>query len=345
MTKLFGQLTSNKNHMKVIDIFNDIYDKALIKDNLAAAAEQIISILAQHYRFSYCSLFTYNSGRKNLNIAYSTVPKDYAQEMLHYSEYMYTEMIEKGEQFKIRCTKDAGEYLDHPGAIERNIRHIFYIIMKSSKNTIGTLLIESKDIKDTGCYEQEHFKLVIKNITIAMQTLLNMQRLISLGNIDGHTQVFNKTYFLKYLQEQIDDSIKYGKLFSIAIFDIDHFKKINDNHGHLFGDKVLKDLAALVKKNIRDSEDLLARYGGEEFVLFLAGVKEEQIYDKLDCLRQKIAEMNVLKDNGEVVHISASFGVSDINDSRTVTDLIDCADKALYRSKRSGRNQVRLYRE
>jgi len=125
--------------------------------------------------------------------------------------------------------------------------------------------------------------------------------------------------------------------------DIDHFKRFNDTFGHLFGDKVLKHIAHLMKKSLR-SGDIIARYGGEEFVILLPRTSVKEAYDKVERLRNIVAKTTI-KDELVEASVTVSFGVSSYPEfANTESELLKTADNALYDAKESGRNCVRIPR-
>ena len=157
--------------------------------------------------------------------------------------------------------------------------------------------------------------------------------------IDGLTQVHVKRYLLEALEKEIMRARRHARDLSFLMLDIDHFKKINDVHGHLAGDHVLKEVARLIQQRIRRDE-VLARYGGEEFAVILPETTLEGARALAEGLRERIDQSRFVF-QGEVIHVSMSIGVAILQDSdRTSTDLIKRADDKLYEAKRSGRNRV-----
>jgi diguanylate cyclase (GGDEF)-like protein len=132
-------------------------------------------------------------------------------------------------------------------------------------------------------------------------------------------------------------------LFSIVVFDIDNFKTVNDTHGHDCGDYVLSELGKQVKASGLRERDLAGRYGGEEFLLVLTNSNSEQAIEVAERMRKAIASFNFTYE-GTKVPVTVSLGVATIQkDFHDATDLYKAADKALYESKRSGKNKVTLY--
>jgi two-component system, cell cycle response regulator len=148
--------------------------------------------------------------------------------------------------------------------------------------------------------------------------------------IDGLTQAFNKRYFVENLEKEIPRCTRHQRPLSLVMFDIDHFKKINDEHGHLTGDYVLKELARRVRTRVR-KEEVFARYGGEEFALIAPGCTEADAVALVDRLRGAVTE-------GQ----TCSAGVAFWDRGETAAELLARADAALYEAKVGGRDRTKL---
>jgi diguanylate cyclase (GGDEF)-like protein len=159
--------------------------------------------------------------------------------------------------------------------------------------------------------------------------------------IDDLTRVSSRGHFEAHLSQEIGRVRRYGsKSISLVILDLDHFKQVNDTHGHLAGDEVLRRVAALLRETVR-SVDMVARYGGEEFAVILIEIDRAAAAEVTGRLRRAVEQMAVPFE-GQELRVTASFGVScfpdDADDKR---GLIGAADAALYRAKAGGRNSVR----
>jgi len=157
---------------------------------------------------------------------------------------------------------------------------------------------------------------------------------------DGLTRIFNKKYFLDTLRKEFAYCVRHRVPLSLLMFDVDHFKKVNDTHGHLAGDYVLGRIAQRVGETIR-TEDLFARYGGEEFALMLRESAEEQALACAERCRSAVdrAEFTF---GGQSFKVSISVGVATLLDSgfSQPEELLASADRYLYRAKRAGRNRI-----
>ena len=154
---------------------------------------------------------------------------------------------------------------------------------------------------------------------------------------DALTGIPNRLAYEKKIAEEIARWKRFGNPLSIAVWDVDFFKKVNDSFGHKAGDKVLKTIAQLLNERIRET-DFLARYGGEEFVMLLPGTKEEETLRLVNGLREKVEHCG-FHYHGDPVHITVSCGVSSFRENDALEQVFDRADQALYRAKSNGRNQ------
>lgn len=158
--------------------------------------------------------------------------------------------------------------------------------------------------------------------------------------VDGLTGTLNRRAFEKNLDKEINRASRQNKPMSLIMVDIDHFKKINDDHGHLAGDDVLKKFATCVGGKVRPM-DQFARYGGEEFAIILPEASKEDAINSAERLRNFIEVQTCSTGTGAVVDITASFGVATYpEDAGKSNELVAMADKRLYAAKAAGRNQV-----
>jgi len=157
---------------------------------------------------------------------------------------------------------------------------------------------------------------------------------------DGMTGIHNKRYFMEFLEREIAVCQRHDHPLTLVMFDVDHFKKVNDNHGHLAGDAVLKDLAYRIRPRIR-REDLFARYGGEEFACVLPSTALAGGIVFAEHLRSLIEERPCMFEN-QLIPFTISLGVTTMQRETGVdaAALIKRADENLYVAKRGGRNRV-----
>ena len=173
---------------------------------------------------------------------------------------------------------------------------------------------------------------------------LNKTRLYSQSITDRMTGLYNSRYFEQMLFETFTESVTSGKPMTIAISDIDHFKRFNDSNGHAAGDEVLKHVAKLFSECIRpDTEDVVFRYGGEEFCMLMPNTEPAQAMEVIEKYRAKL-DATPLEHMGTELKVQVSVGLATaILDATDSKQLFESADEALYACKHNGRNQVRHY--
>ncbi len=156
--------------------------------------------------------------------------------------------------------------------------------------------------------------------------------------IDGLTGVNNKRFLLEALEREIPRARRHQRPLALVMYDIDHFKNVNDTFGHLAGDYVLKEMAQLVKNRLRP-DDVIGRYGGEEFGVLLPETDAHGGVTIADELRQTI-EQHPFVFEQERINVTVSMGLAELEDGFDVLQFIKVADEKLYEAKRSGRNRV-----
>lgn len=184
---------------------------------------------------------------------------------------------------------------------------------------------------------------VVENIFVTILDVTGYvayeQKLIEMGKLDYLTKLYNRSYLDKRLVEELERARRYGNALSIFMIDIDHFKKINDDRGHLCGDHTLRELAMLLQQVVR-TMDVVGRYGGEEFCCVLPETTGGNACMLAERLRE-IVEQTEIAWGDSIFGITISIGVAGYGDgAESLEKLIDAADRALYQAKHLGRNRV-----
>ncbi len=173
-------------------------------------------------------------------------------------------------------------------------------------------------------------------ISLALANMALREKLRNQALRDPLTGLYNRRYMEDCLQRFVRLADRENREISLIMVDLDHFKRLNDEHGHSFGDQVLRDAALSLTGSLRET-DIVCRFGGEELVVILPDCPLERAADKAELLRLRIEELS----STHGADISASFGVASVpHTSQSVTDLLQAADQALYKAKQAGRNQV-----
>ena len=246
-----------------------------------------------------------------------------------------------------------------PALAFENEKSIVMLPLSTIKRTLGAVMVKTP-IKESAM-THENMKLLTmlaKQYSLVLENTLLYDRLKKkhkslekangeirlLSRKDSLTGCYNRGYLNEHLQHEIKRASRYHHPLSVALCDIDHFKRVNDNFGHLCGDMVLKEFVKRLMSLIRSDMDWLARYGGEEFLLVLPETTFKNARRLAEILRKQISK-KVFKWEGEKIEITASFGVTGFDTQMpvknfTADDLIQMADQYLYKAKNSGRNKV-----
>ncbi|HMQ10839.1 MAG TPA: GGDEF domain-containing protein [Oligoflexia bacterium] len=218
------------------------------------------------------------------------------------------------------------------------------IIIEDLESTNGTLVngqaIAKKTLLDDGD------RIQVGNVTVFKFHFLDEleenynEQLYKAANKDYLTGCYNKKYFTDRLKMEISHTKRHQSPLSLMIFDVDHFKKFNDTHGHVTGDIILQKLAEEID-SIKRHEDLFARYGGEEFILLLRDTPQERAVQIAEKIRAHIADL-AIEVEGQKLGITISIGVETFTGKnyQSEEDFLRGADHLLYEAKRAGRNKV-----
>ena len=183
---------------------------------------------------------------------------------------------------------------------------------------------------------QKGFERMKKEIGQVQKKTKILEQEILLDNLTG---IYNRRAYELRIREEISRFQRYGQPFSLVLFDIDHFKKVNDQFGHQAGDKCLREIAARIRPSLRDS-DFLARYGGEEFIIILPGTGEEDAHRVAEKIRSLIEKTRFVYQGAEVP-VTISLGVTQVQSSDQDSELpFRRVDAAMYQAKKEGRNRT-----
>lgn len=218
-----------------------------------------------------------------------------------------------------------------------------HVYIEDSGSTNGTFVNDQK-ITDTQLHDGDYLKVgdtVLKMVSGSSIEAKFQDDMYRRTTIDSLTQAFNKRYFLQCLDDELKRCLRYGREVSLAMFDIDHFKKVNDTYGHQAGDTVLRELSKNVADLVRVN-DVFCRYGGEEFAIILPESSLNDATVACEKIRKAIEDFK-FNHNDTYIPITISIGVKTLDPADgdiTPNEMIEAADKLLYEAKQQGRNRV-----
>lgn len=241
------------------------------------------------------------------------------------------------------CKKD--EYCSNCISMRAYLENDTFFKMESNEGKI--LLVTSSPVTiENEIYIVEMIKDISQTASIMNneKSTCNIKNLLKAINDvaikDELTGIYNRRYINERLQVDINESIIHNQSLSIIMADLDFFKNVNDNYGHVVGDWVLRDFAKIISTSIRSNSDWVGRYGGEEFLIVLNNTDGSNAFSIAEKMR-KLIEENIFTYDDINIKITASFGAYSIKDIKlTIDEFINEADKNLYLAKNSGRNKT-----
>lgn len=225
--------------------------------------------------------------------------------------------------------------------VNMDINSVIAMPLQVANEVIAVL--EIGNTIDKGSFTPEDIEIIMIIANFA-STILENAKFLNWAIHDSLTQLYNSHYFHKELSDELERSKRYGRVFSLVIFDIDDFKFINDNYGHSIGDKALQMLADCIQKTIRREVDIAARYGGDEFVIVLPNTAAEEANTVCGRLSDLVKRTQVATQDERTFTITLSMGIAEFpKDGEEAYYMFNNADKALYFSKRAGKNRISIY--
>lgn len=223
------------------------------------------------------------------------------------------------------------------------VRSVLSLPIISKRKVIGVIQMVNRMDQDP--FSENDLNLLLKLVdqaAIAIERSSLYQKMSDLAITDDLTHLYNFRYLDQILEIEIRRCQRYASSVSLIFLDMDHFKLVNDQYGHLMGSQVLIEVAQILLKSLRDV-DIIARYGGDEFVVVLPETNVETANRIAHRVRNAIRSHEFLKKEGLGLHLSASFGIAGFPEhSKNKTDLIRLADQAMYKAKVMGRDKIFL---
>ena len=232
--------------------------------------------------------------------------------------------------------------------VQKEGRWLFSLLAETHENPV-MLSIEGADPNDLA-----KFEVLAAYLTLQVKKIRLYETVRERSIKDGLTGVFVRRHFLERFEEELKRSLKYKHPLAVLMLDIDHFKRYNDDYGNVAGDATLKQVAALLRDNLR-KVDVVARYGGEEFVVVIPETHRDGALEVAERIRSSIARYH-FKVFNEETQVTVSIGIAFLKEENLealvsdspadlASELIQKTDKALYRAKEEGRNRVILFQD
>ncbi|TCT17105.1 diguanylate cyclase with GAF sensor [Natranaerovirga pectinivora] len=284
-----------------------------------------------------CSIIIYDDNRDVYQFKIkSTYSKDYTKSLEQFiNEGKFDKYFKSTKAF----TDNNVEQENYSFLDDRTVGSLMIMPLIRNNLTYGLLIAEQKT-NNTFVDNIQFFEGIATQIIIAISNANLYTKMEEMATHDGLTGVYNRTYLQTRFSEIVREAIMNKSCISVALFDIDKFKRINDTYGHLFGDEVIKMAARVTEKIVSINKGLVGRFGGEEFVMIFPN---KSVNETLEVVKevQEAINSEVLYHNGEKVIVNVSTGITNYPDiCKNPSELLNRADLAMYYSKENGRGII-----
>ncbi|MCD8024438.1 MAG: sensor domain-containing diguanylate cyclase [Candidatus Gastranaerophilales bacterium] len=357
LIKLMAQKEQNK---KIDDLQQSLYNVSILYnisqavnfiDDLKRLLQVILSKATEILNAEKGSLMLYDYSTNTLQVKVVYGLSDKRVEENINSGLVQTSKIKVGEGiagtvFLERKAIITNLGLNDPRFVAKNslasVQSILCVPLIAKGDAIGVINISNK--KDNMLFNQKDLEFM-SSLANQAAIAIDNAKLYELATKDGLTKLYINRHFMTLLENEIRRCTRYKHNLSLIMIDIDDFKLVNDRHGHLAGDQILREVSNQILTTVRKI-DVPARYGGEEFVIMLPETNKEGAAIIAERLRKNISSISITTNDEKVITATVSMGISQFPDHGQIPqDIIEKADKALYNSKRNGKNVVSIYTE
>ncbi|MFZ5352707.1 MAG: sensor domain-containing diguanylate cyclase [Bacillota bacterium] len=326
--KTVSELSSIINIFEYINLVTDY------KNLFSIINDMLIGVIGA----SSSTIFTL--GDEGFFIEASSIPRQQMKNMDKIAETLYAIKDEIQETYILTSEKLTDDF-----SINRGIKSAVVVPLNGKNKLIGLIYLEHVVDRYFEADDIKYLNTLAVAIRLSLENAQLYARLEEMALRDGLTELYNRIYFNKEIQNCMDNYQKYNLPFVLSILDIDHFKKVNDEYGHLGGDLVLKEVGKLLVNSVR-KDDIVCRYGGEEFAIIFRNTGDLQsVVQRVEELRKTIESYSVAY-NETCISVTCSFGLvisTACSKAASIEEIVRCADDSLYTAKRTGRNKVCVY--
>lgn len=317
-------LTVKNNYIDVINEFRSLIDFINYDEVLY---EKMFQIISNHFEFEATGIFFNSPDSLKINTL-----ELYLKNTNLNSKDIETKFFSNMSEYKQIINHETKIHYYQRNTAKTKIENELTIPFMFNEKLLGGICIQSSDevLKDS----IEVFNFIIKEFLTIFKLKYIYSEQIFNSSVDSLTGLYNRNQFNIGLEHEFNRAKRYNTPFSVAMIDIDHFKNINDNFGHQFGDYVLKEIAQLIQHAFRKT-DIVYRYGGEEIVIIMPETDSNHAYLPLERLREKISRHDFKSQK-----VTISIGIGDYRENISANDILKQADKMLYKAKNDGRNRV-----
>jgi|GEM_PF-154017 len=332
---LYAHLSQVNTKLSLSDSVEELFGESIRFSRNLFDYDALVIILLQSQNSEQAEIASLDGRILNYQQGYRFELKD---SVLH-------EVLTTGKSRKfadLNQVRDSSRILPELAGGLSDMRSLLMVPIQSNADNYGAIVLGSLQQGKFTDGAQEILRILGSVVGASLNRFYLYRYMHSIATRDGLTNLHNYRAFKERLEEEIQRSKRYQTPFTLCIADLDKFKRINDTHGHLYGDFILKESAAIIKSSVR-SIDMVARYGGEEFAILLVNATADDVLKTADRIREEV-EKQVFEKEHIRERITLSIGLAEFPAHAPDADtLIERADEAMYQVKRVGGNSVRKY--
>jgi diguanylate cyclase (GGDEF)-like protein len=333
----FAEQSARRQNLELLNKLYQAISRTLELDQLL---DQVASITLEVTQAERAFILLMNNGQLRFAAGRDRGGPLNAQASRELSRSVCQKVLKTQQGVYVFDTSSDDEFSTKLSVVSLKLNSVVAVPLKGQQGLSGILYI---DAKSQAMQSLENEMAILSNIGNVASLAIDNARLYRQATTDGLTGLYVRSFFMVRMEEEANRSARYGRVFSLLVLDIDHFKKFNDSYGHQTGDEVIKLVAHIIKRAIRVGLDIPGRYGGEELVLLLPETNAEGAMVVAERIRQSIESTPLPGPNSEALKVTVSMGVGVFPiHGGTATQLFERTDQALYQSKQNGRNRCTL---
>ena len=335
--------TETARQAQELHIFHDVAKALTSSLDLDSILQTIMEKMAEYFRPDTWSLLMVDEAKMELYfaIAVGSASDALKNVRLKVGEGIAGHVAKYGEKLvvpDVRADKRFTRRIDEMTQLETH--SIICVPLKSKLRVLGVIQLVNVDMQHFSHEEEFFLQALCDYAAIAIENARSVEKIQELTITDDCTGLFNARHLYKTLETEVYRSARFGYEFSVVFIDLDHFKQVNDTHGHLIGSKLLAEIGYLIKAQLR-LIDFAFRYGGDEFVVLLPQTGKDSALVVARRLRDSLRASCFCKEEGLNLNVRASMGLATYpHDAKTPHDIIRQADEMMYMVKNSTRDNI-----
>src|SRR5207249_174314 len=335
--------TGTERKVQEVNIFHDVAKALTSSLDLDSILQTIMDKMAEYFRPENWSLLMVDGEKNELYfaIAVGTAAETLKNVRLKVGEGIAGWVAKHGERLIVPDVYTDPRFAKRIDEMTKwETRSIICVPLRSKLRVLGVIQLVNVHMEHFTDEEQFFLQALCDYAAIAIENARSVEKIQELTITDDCTGLYNARHLYKTLETEVYRSARFGYEFSVIFIDLDHFKQVNDTHGHLVGSKLLAEIGYLIKAQLR-LIDFAFRYGGDEFVVLLPQTPKDAALVVARRLRDSLRASNFCKDEGLNLNVRASIGLATYpHDAKTPHDIIRQADEMMYMVKNSTRDNI-----